>query len=179
MPRRPATPPPPASPRDPAEDVFRAFAAARLGALVRYAHLLTGDPHAAEDLVQTALTRTWARWSKVERQDDPEAYVRTAILRLAMGGWRRRGREWVTDSPPDVPVRRDPTAESDERQRVWSALATLPPRQRAVLVLRYYEDRSEAQIAAALGVSPGTVKSQASKALASLRAAGALTEVVR
>ncbi|MFI0451654.1 SigE family RNA polymerase sigma factor [Actinomadura sp. 6N118] len=156
---------------------FRDWAGARLPALLRYAHLLTGDPHRAEDVVQTALTRTLLAWSRVHRKDDPEGYVRRTILRLVINDQRRSWREHLTASPPEPPPPRP--AEPEERWAMRAALATLPPRQRAVLVLRYYEDMSEVQIAEALGCSPGTVKSQASKALAKLRVHPNVTEVTR
>jgi RNA polymerase sigma-70 factor (sigma-E family) len=147
---------------------FDAFVRARLPALLRFAYALTGDPHTAADLVQDALERTGMRWSKVERQGDAEGYVRRAILNGRVSRWRKHRRETLVDCVPErmtayeVP-RRD--------EQLWQLLATLPPRQRAVLVLRYYEDMSEVQIAATLGCSPGTVKSQSSKALAKLRVA--------
>ena len=147
---------------------FDAFVRARLPALLRFAYALTGDPHTAADLVQDALERTGMRWNKVERQGDPEGYVRRAILNGRVSRWRKHRRETLVDCVPErmtayeVP-RRD--------EQLWQLLATLPPRQRAVLVLRYYEDMSEVQIAATLGCSPGTVKSQSSKALAKLRVA--------
>lgn len=155
---------------------FRDWAAARLPALLRYAHLLTGDRHQAEDIVQTALTRTLVAWPRVRRKSNPEAYVRTAIARLVIDVGKRRRHEVLTGSPPDPePPPGDDGPES--RWEMWSALAALPARQRAVLVLRYYEDMTEAQIAEVLGCSTGTVKSQASKALAKLRARFEAAEV--
>lgn len=153
-----------------AERAFRGFASARLPALLRFAHLLTGDPTAAEDLVQSALARTALSWSRVRRQDDPEGYVRRTMLNLQSNV--RRGRLWRESPTADLPDVREPLSpedEYDDRDRMWQALATLPPRQRAVLVLRYYSELSEAEIAETLGCSRGTVKSQAAKALAKLR----------
>jgi RNA polymerase sigma-70 factor (sigma-E family) len=153
-----------------AERAFRGFAAARLPALLRFGHLLTGDPRSAEDLVQSALARTALSWPRVRRQDDPEGYVRRTMLNLQANV--RRGRPWreaPTADPPDVVEPRSAQDDYDDRDRMWQALATLPPRQRAVLVLRYYSELSEAEIAETLGCSPGTVKSQAAKALAKLR----------
>jgi RNA polymerase sigma-70 factor (sigma-E family) len=155
---------------------FRDWAGARLPALLRYAHLLTGDPHQAEDIVQTALARTLASWPRIRRKDNPESYVRQAITRLVINSRRSAWRERLTDSPPEPPPNVD---YPEERWVMWSALATLPPKQRAVVVLRYYEDLSEAQIAEALNCSPGTVKSQASKALAKLRAHFETVEAIR
>ncbi|GAA2573053.1 SigE family RNA polymerase sigma factor [Actinomadura fulvescens] len=152
---------------------FRDWAAARVPALLRYAHLLTGDAHRAEDIVQTALTRTLLAWPRVQRKDDPEGYVRRTIARLVINDRRRAWRELLTAAPPEPPPHR---AEPEEGWAMRDALAALPPRQRAVMVLRYYEDMTEAQIADTLGCSQGTVKSQASKALAKLRARLAAAE---
>jgi RNA polymerase sigma-70 factor (sigma-E family) len=144
---------------------FDAFARARMRELLRFAHVLTGDPHRAADLVQDALERTLMSWDRVVRKDDPEAYVRRAIVNRSVSVWRRTRRERLVADSPDRPYV-DRPGHDDE---LWAALATLPPRQRAVLVLRYYEDLSEADTAAALGCSVGTVKSQAFKGLARLR----------
>jgi RNA polymerase sigma-70 factor (sigma-E family) len=149
---------------------FRAFVAARSASLLRFAHLLTGDRHTAEDVVQTALARTYFAWSRVRGKDNPEGYVRRAIVNTHLNGLRRRPwREQPRSAVPETPAPRRPESEFDERDAMWQALATLPPRQRAVVVLRYYEDLTEADIAEVLGCSRGTVKSQASKALVSLR----------
>jgi RNA polymerase sigma-70 factor (sigma-E family) len=149
-------------------DAFDAFVRARLPALLRFAYALTGDPHTAADLVQDALERTGMRWSRIERQGDPEGYVRRAILNGRISRWRKHRRETLVDCVPERMTSYDVPGRDDQ---LWQLLATLPPRQRAVLVLRYYEDLSEVQIAATLGCSPGTVKSQSSKALAKLRVA--------
>jgi RNA polymerase sigma-70 factor (sigma-E family) len=149
-------------------DAFDAFVRARMPALLRFAHALTGDPHTAADLVQDALERTGMRWSRLDRQGDPEAYVRRAILNGRTSRWRKLRRETLVDAMPDRLGVLDPPGHDDQ---LWRLLATLPQRQRAVLVLRYYEDMSEEQIASTLGCAPGTVKSQASKALAKLRLA--------
>ena len=147
---------------------FDDFARSRMPALLRFAHALSGDPHTAADLVQDALERTLLAWPRIIRKDDPEGYVRRAIVNRHVSVWRRLRREQlVADAPEsrqfsyDVAPRRDAA--------LWDALATLQPRQRAVLVLRYYEDLSEADCANVLGCSVGTIKSQASKALARLR----------
>ena len=151
---------------------FDAFVTARMGALLTYAHLLTGDRHAAEDVVQTALARTALAWRGVRDRSNPEGYVRRAIVTTHLNTWRSLGRRRervVADPPEGVAPVHDETAGWDERDAMWRALAELPPRQRAVLVLRYYEGLSEAEIADTLGCASGTVKSQAAKALARLR----------
>ena len=150
------------------QDAFDAFARGRMRELLRFAYLLTGDPHKAADLVQDALERTLMSWDRVIRKDDPEAYVRRAILNQNVSVWRRTRRERLVSETPDTayePTHSGKTFDAD----LWAALATLPPRQRAVLVLRFYEDMSEADTAAALGCSVGTVKSQTFRALAKLR----------
>jgi RNA polymerase sigma-70 factor (sigma-E family) len=147
-------------------EAFDAFARGRMRELLRFAHVLTGDPHRAADLVQDALERTLLSWHRVERKDDPEAYVRRAIVNRHISLWRRTRRERLVAETPEG-------AYDDRRGRddeLWAALAALPPRQRAVIVLRFYEDLTEADTAAALGCSVGTVKSQAHKALTRLRA---------
>ena len=147
----------------------------RMPALLRYAHLLTGNRARAEDLVQSAFAAAYRHRGRLDPAT-AEAYVRKAVLNGHLSWWRRgRVRERVTDRPPDRPVS-DTAAAVGERDAMWAALATLPSRQRAVLVLRYYEDLSEAEIARVLDVSPGTVKSQAAKALASLRASAVLRD---
>jgi RNA polymerase sigma-70 factor (sigma-E family) len=152
------------------EEDFRAFVAARSAALLWFAHVLTGDRHLAEDVVQTALSRTFSAWSRIRRKDNPEGYVRRAIVNTHLNGLRKRPwREQPRPEPPEQAERRRPEAEFDERDAMWLALRALPPRQRAVVVLRYYEGLSESEIADVLGCSRGTVKSQSSKALASLR----------
>jgi RNA polymerase sigma-70 factor (sigma-E family) len=145
---------------------FDDFARGRMRELLRFAHVLTGDADRAADLVQDALERTLMAWPRIERKDDPEGYVRRAIVNRHVSVWRRLRRERLVPETPDQPY-----DDAGGRDRdLWNALATLPPRQRAVLVLRYYEDLSEADCAAVLGCSVGTVKSQAWKALARLRA---------
>jgi RNA polymerase sigma-70 factor (sigma-E family) len=144
------------------------FVAARSARLLRVAYLLTRDWNAAEDLLQTALMKAWFAWSRLD--DAPEAYVRK-IIATTYVSWRRR--RWISETAqatlPDLPAD-DGIGAIDDRHRLWAALGRLPARQRAVLVLRFYEDLTEAQAAAALGVSVGTVKSQASRALRRLRA---------
>ena len=148
---------------------FGDFVAARSRHLLHAAHLLTGDRHRAEDLLQTALTRAYLRWDRID-SDDPEGYVRRTMINAHTDWWRRKPwREQSTDALPETPGP-DESASYDARDAVLSALATLSPRQRAVVVLRYYEGMSEAEIADALGCSAGTVKSAASRAMAKLRA---------
>lgn len=155
------------------EDDFRAFVTARSASLLWFAHLLTGDRHLAEDTVQTALAKTALAWSRVRRKDNPEGYVRRAIVTTHLNAqrrrpWREQPRQFMPDDeqPPGLLRAED---ERDERDAMWQALAELPPRQRAVLVLRYYEELSEAEIAEVLGCARGTVKSQAAKGLLHLR----------
>jgi len=152
---------------------FRVFVAARSPSLLWFAHALTGDPHTAEDVVQTALARTALAWPRVRRKDNPEGYVRRAIVTTHLNAlrrrpWREQPRDFIADVADDADAAR-PEHELDERDAMWAALSKLPPRQRAVLVLRYYEDLSEADIAEVLGCSRGTVKSQAAKGLSRLR----------
>jgi RNA polymerase sigma-70 factor (sigma-E family) len=150
---------------------FGEFVAARSPALLRSAWLLTGDQALAEDLVQTALTKVWPRWDRINRTDGRvEAYVRKVMVTTYANWWRRKWRaEQPTARVPEHPASVDRYAEVDDRAEVRRALAVLPPRQRAVIVLRYYEDLTETQTAGLLGCSVGTVKSQTSKALAKLR----------
>lgn len=147
---------------------FTEFVREALPGLLRYGHLLTGNPHDAADLVQTVLEKVGARWGAVGRgSGDPVAYTRRAMANCHVSRWRRTRRENLIADVPDV----RPVADPDpfDNEPLWAALRDLPPRQRAVVVLRYYEDLSETEIAAVLGVSRGTVKSQASKAKAALR----------
>jgi RNA polymerase sigma-70 factor (sigma-E family) len=146
-------------------EAFDAFARARTPALLRFAHVLTGDPEKAADLVQDALERTIMAWPRVVRKDDPEGYVRRAIVHRNVSIWRRLKRETlVGDVPESSYVPTDP-----HDAALWATLAELPPRMRAVVVLRFYEDLGEAQTAAVLGCSVGTVKSTTSRALVRLR----------
>lgn len=147
-----------------APDSFEEYVAARRGALLRTAYLLTGSHDDAEDLVQTALIKAVPHWRRIA--DHPEPYVRTILARESVSRWRRRRWRGVhTDRVPDVAV----TEPMHDRLELRQALARLAPRQRAVIVLRYYEDLTEAETARVLGISVGTVKSQARDALARLR----------
>ena len=148
-----------------AED-FRQFMAMRSTALLRTAFLLTGDRGHAEDLVQSALIRAYRHWGKVRRSGVPEAYVRRILVNERNNRWRRdryRSRE-VVGEVPERPGRDEAQALAD-RDEMWRGLQAMPPRTRAVLVLRYWEDLSEAETADLLGCSVGTVKSQASRGL--------------
>jgi len=148
---------------------FAAYMSARQPALLRTAYLLTGDSHTAEDVVQTALAKLYLAWDKVQRRESVDAYVRRILVNETNSFFRRawRRRERSTDVLPETGV--EDGYDDGLADRVWAVVSTLPPRQRAVIVLRYYEQLSEAEIARTLGISEGTVKSQASRALASLR----------
>ncbi len=145
---------------------FDDFVAARSTGLLRTAYLLTRDHALAEDLLQTALTKAWFAWSRIE--GDPEPYVRRILVNTFASWWRRRwnGEQAHADVPEPDPTA--PTGAEDHHD-LWAAMGRLPRRQRAVVVLRFVEDLSEAETARLLGVSRGTVKSQTSKALAKLR----------
>ncbi|MDO7869486.1 SigE family RNA polymerase sigma factor [Nocardioides jiangxiensis] len=154
------------------ERAFEEYVGARRAALVRTAYLLTGNAEDAEDLVQTALIKAVPKWGRIA--DDPEPYVRRILARESISRWRRRRwREVHTDVLPET-VHLD--ADVVGRAALREALRALAPRQRAVVVLRYYEDMTEQQTAEALGISVGTVKSQCRDALARLRT-GTLAEV--
>ncbi|MFC6286265.1 SigE family RNA polymerase sigma factor [Nocardioides sp. GCM10027113] len=156
---------------------FESWLVAREGALQRTAHLLAGDPHSAQDLVQTTLTKLYLAWDRIADRDRVDAYARRILVNEHRSTWRRafRRREVVTDEVPDraTPM----TGYDGTREAVWQVVAALPPRQRAVIVLRYYEDLTEAQTADLLGISVGTVKSQAHRALATLRELASLHEL--
>jgi RNA polymerase sigma-70 factor (sigma-E family) len=153
--------------------VFEEFVAGRGQALQRFGYALTGDWALAEDLLQAALARAYPRWSRITR-DDPEAYVRKIMLNTWSSWWRRRWRGEVPSGQLPEAAGPDSYAAVDSKQVLRAALTALPPRQRAVVVLRYHQDLSEAQVAELLGISVGTVKSQAAKALATLRSQAVL-----
>ncbi|MFD9390613.1 SigE family RNA polymerase sigma factor [Streptomyces sp. NPDC060000] len=158
------------------EDRFQEFVRARWPRLVRTAYLLTGDVHHAEDLTQTALAKAYRSWRRISRSDNPEAYVRRMLVSCNSDRFRkRRVTEALTAAPPERAGRDEGAGRVEERGSLLAGLAQLPPRQRAVVVLRYWEDLSEAEVAEVLGCSPGTVKSQASKGLAKLRGYPGLT----
>ena len=165
---------PPAEP-----DGFRDFVQARSRALLRSGWLLTGDWLSAEDLVQTALAAAWPRWDSLTRQDAPELYVRKIMVNTFLR-WRQRrwNGEIATERLPEPQAYGDVFAQVDARQALLAALDRLPARQRAVVVLRYFADQTESQTAAVMGCSVGTVKSHAAKALARLRDAPGLAELM-
>ncbi len=153
---------------------FEEFMTSRWPGLVRLAFGLTGDRWLAEDLAQTALASAYASWWRVRGADDPDAYVRRILINASKSRFRRHR---VAEQPGAVApeaATADPTASVDDRSALLGALRQLPPRQRAVVVLRYWEDLSDAQAAELLGCSASTVRSQAARALAKLRDSGAL-----
>ncbi len=154
------------------EGEFVEFVAHRTHALLRVAYSLTGDQHAAEDLVQTALAKAFVRWRSIRGEAEP--YVKRIIYNDSASRWRRRAHrvESATAEPPDGPAEFDRVEQTHLRLMLREALLTLPPRQRAVLVLRYLEDMSVEETAEVLGCRPGTVASQTSRALAKLREHG-------
>jgi RNA polymerase sigma-70 factor (sigma-E family) len=160
------------------EDRFREFAAIQAGPLRRCAYLFCGDWHLAEDLMQTTLVKIYRAWSRVAAREALNNYARTVLLRTWLDEKRRPWRRSEVGHA-DVPERSDESAAAPEieaersyaRAVVHEALLTVPPRQRAALVLRYFDDLSVAETAAAMGCSEGTVKSQAARGLANLRAA--------
>jgi RNA polymerase sigma-70 factor (sigma-E family) len=158
---------------------FAQFVEARGRALQRTAWLLTGDWALAEDLLQTALVRSWPHWERIRRRDDPEIYVRRVLVNTWIT-WKRR--RWHGEQPselvPENAAPGDVAAEAVVRLAVRDALASLTERQRAVLVLRVFDDLSEAQVADVLNCAVGTVKSTMSQALAKLRHDRALAELM-
>jgi RNA polymerase sigma-70 factor (sigma-E family) len=147
---------------------FAEFVASRSGALLRLAYVLTADRNAAEDLLQSALTKAAARWGRIHSA--PEAYVRQILYREQVSWWRHRARrpETVMERVPERPAQ-DQMVMATERLALREALLALPPGKRAMLVLRYLEDLPEAQVAEILGCSVGTVRSQTHKAITQLR----------
>jgi RNA polymerase sigma-70 factor (sigma-E family) len=161
------------------EDGFAEFIRAREQALQRTARLLTGDWALAEDLVQTALARSWPHWGRIRRGDDPEIYVRRVMVNTWLTWRRRRWRaEWPHGTVPDQQAAGDVSAEVTARLAVVSMLAALTERQRAVVVLRLFDDLSEAQVAQILGCAPGTVKATMSQALTRLRSDPHVTRLI-
>lgn len=150
-----------------ASDVeFEEFVLTRSPALLRTAYLLVRDLQLAEDLLQTSLAKSWFAWNRIN--GDPEPYVRRILVTSSVSWWRKR---WTHETPSAAIPEQAATRQEwpDYGDEVWEALGRLPRRQRAVVVLRYVEDRTEADTADLLGCSVGTVKSQCSKALAKLR----------
>ncbi|GAA3090379.1 SigE family RNA polymerase sigma factor [Streptosporangium carneum] len=146
---------------------FADFVAERADALLRYGYVLSGNPHDAADLTQEALIRLHRAWSRVRRKHDPESYTRVIMARLHVSVWRLRRRERLDwDLPEEASLDSFP---SDAEQGLWEALEGLPRKQRAVLVLRYYEQLTDTEIAKVLNISRGTVRSHASLGLGKLR----------
>jgi RNA polymerase sigma-70 factor (sigma-E family) len=155
------------------DDVIRDFVQMRLSRLSRIAYLLTADHHAAEDLLQNTLVKLVVQWRRVSTADNPDAYLRKILYNEHVSRWRGSGylrRERLTDELPEPGLRRDEADDTVRRLLLQRALTRLTPKQRAVIVLRYVEDLSEVDAAAALGCSVGTVKSQTHDALVRLRA---------
>ena len=160
--------------RPPADDAFTEFVTASWPSLYRTAYLLVGDRGLAEDLVQTALAKTYASWGNVRDLGAARAYARTTLVNTASSWFRKRG--WRAEQPTELVDGGSYDDDPTERPAMAAALAQLAPRQRAVVVLRFYEDLSVAETARALRCSEGTVKSQTSDALSKLR--GLLGEAV-
>lgn len=150
------------------EESFAEYVGARWAMLYRLAVLLAGEAH-ADDLTQAALMRAYSSWSRVRQAASPDAYVKKILVNTAVTEGRKRGR--VLAFSPDRSADAVSSHEDSvlDRDDLWSRIGALPPRQRAVIVLRYYEDLSEAEIAQTLGCAPGTVKAHASAALKTLR----------
>ncbi|WP_251093170.1 SigE family RNA polymerase sigma factor [Streptomyces sp. Caat 7-52] len=162
---------------------FQSFMVGRWPRLMRTAFLLTGEQHAAEDLVQSTLEQVYVAWRRVGAADDPEAYVRRVMINAHARRHRRRLREFLAPKDDSGLVREvadtgDRIAQADDRGALLTALAQLPARQREAVVLRYWEDLTETQTAEAMGCSVGTVKSNAAKGIAKLRAIPGLAETV-
>lgn len=156
---------------------FAEFVAARWASLYRLAYLLAASPTGAEDLLQTTLEKAYVRWGRISQVEYPEAYVRRMLTRTLVSSRRRA---WTGERPtarlPETPEESGEPGILD-RSLLWPLVCALPDRQRAVIVLRFYEDLTEAQIADALGCAPGTVKSQTSAAKGALRRALAASGV--
>ena len=151
------------------DPAFRDYVRARSRALLRTAYLLTGNRADAEDLVQSALAKTYLAWDRIEDRGALDGYVRRAMVNTHISWWRRRRvEEYPTDEIPDQAVA-DHSVSSDLQETLRRAVDRLPQRMRAAVTLRYYEDMTEAEIAEVLGVSLGTVKSTVSRAVAKLR----------
>ena len=159
-------------------DSFAEYVAARGHALTRMAYLLTGDHSQAEDLAQAALAKAFSRWSRIEAMSAPDAYVRRMIVNEHVSGWRRyRRRETLRAEMPQISVA-DVADDLAVGEAVRAAVRQLPARQRAALVLRFYEDLPDAAVAAILDCSPATVRSQIARALTRLRKVGELSDLV-
>ncbi|KND39986.1 MULTISPECIES: SigE family RNA polymerase sigma factor [Streptomyces] len=162
---------------------FQSFVVGRWPRLLRTAFLLTGEQHAAEDLVQSTLERAYVAWRRVGAADDPDAYVRRVMINAHARRHRRRLKEFLAPkdySGPthELPDADDRIARADDRGALLTVLAALPVRQREAVVLRYWEDLSEEQAAEAMGCSVGTVKSNTARGIAKLRALPGLAEAL-
>jgi RNA polymerase sigma-70 factor (sigma-E family) len=151
------------------DDEFTAYLHARQPSLLRTAYLLTGDRNTAEDVLQTSLAKLYLAWDRVRDRDSVDAYVRRIMVNENNSMWRRgwKKREFATEELPDREIRDN--YDEGTNDALWQVVQSLPPKARAVVVLRYYEQLSEAETADMLGISVGTVKSQCSRALAALR----------
>jgi len=159
------------------DEEFADFVGARWASLYRLAYLLTASPMGAEDLLQTTLEKAYMRWARIGQMEYAEAYVRRMLANSLVSSRRRA---WIGEQPyGDLPETVGESAELPvlDRSLLWPLVCALPAGQRAVIVLRYYEDLTEAQIADVLGCAPGTVKSQSSAAIGALRRALAATGV--
>jgi RNA polymerase sigma-70 factor (sigma-E family) len=154
---------------------FEEFIDVRLAALLRYATVVTCDPHLAEDITQEVLLRAQSRWAGIMRMDQPEAYVKRMVLNEFLSWRRRRAARTVPMSQESLDAaagpQSDPTEKINERDDLVRRIASLPPKQRAVIALRYFENRTDEEIADLLDCAVGTVRSHASRALAALRGA--------
>ncbi|WRZ93219.1 SigE family RNA polymerase sigma factor [Streptomyces sp. NBC_01007] len=165
------------------DEEFQSFVVGRWPRLMRTAFLLTGEQHAAEDLVQTTLEQVYVAWRRVGAADEPEAYVRRVMINAHARRHRRKLKEFLAPKDDsglarELPDSGDPIARADDRGALITALAQLPPRQRQAVVLRYWEDLSESQAAEAMGCSVGAVKSNAAKGIAKLRVIPGLADTV-
>ncbi|MCT9010112.1 SigE family RNA polymerase sigma factor [Streptomyces rhizosphaerihabitans] len=165
------------------DEEFQSFVVGRWPRLMRTAFLLTGEQHAAEDLVQATLEQVYVAWRRVGAADEPEAYVRRVMINAHARKHRRKLKEFLAPKDDsglarELPDSGDPIARADDRGALITALAQLPPRQRQAVVLRYWEDLSESQAAEAMGCSVGAVKSNAAKGIAKLRVIPGLADTV-
>ncbi|RCG29014.1 SigE family RNA polymerase sigma factor [Sphaerisporangium album] len=151
------------------DEEFRQYVVARGPALLRVAYQLTGQPADAEDLLQAALAKTYLAWDRINDRASLDGYVRRAMVNINISWWRRRKlEEYPSEELPDTPVRDGPTP-GEIHELLEQAIDRLPARQRTAILLRYYEDMTETEIATTLGISIGTVKSTVSRAMAKLR----------
>jgi RNA polymerase sigma-70 factor (sigma-E family) len=148
---------------------FDDWVAARGASLLRFAYVVTGSQHAAEDAVQDALARACERWDRVGRTADPDSYVRRMVVNAHISRWRRTRREAPVEVLPGAGEGADHAARVSTADAVWAVCRDLPPRQRAAVVLRFYEDLDYPEIASLLGCSEVTVRSHVHRALAALR----------